>query len=47
VHPVDADIPAGPPRAVLLDTCAVIWLANRDPMTNSATTAIVNAGLAD
>lgn len=35
------------PRAVLLDTCAVIWLANGDPMTNSASAAIVRAGLAD
>lgn len=34
-------------RAVLLDTCAVIWLANGDPMTNSATAAIIRAGLAD
>ncbi len=35
------------PRAVLLDTCAVIWLANGDPMMSSATAAIVYAGLAD
>ena len=33
--------------AVLLDTCAVIWLANGDPMTSSATVAIVHAGLTD
>jgi len=35
------------PRAVLLDTCALIWLANGDPMTSVATAAIVHAGLAD
>jgi PIN domain nuclease of toxin-antitoxin system len=35
------------PRAVLLDTCALIWLANGDPMTSVATAAIVRAGLAD
>ena len=35
------------PPAVLLDTCAVIWLANGDPMTTSATVAILHAGLAD
>jgi len=35
------------PRAVLLDTCALIWLANGDPMTSVAAAAIVNAGLAD
>ena len=34
-------------RAVLLDTCAVIWLANGDPMESSATAAIVHAGSAD
>jgi PIN domain nuclease of toxin-antitoxin system len=33
--------------AVLLDTCAVIWLANGDPMTSSATVAIIHAGLTD
>jgi PIN domain nuclease of toxin-antitoxin system len=31
------------PAAVLLDTCAVIWLANGDPMANSATAAILHA----
>jgi len=36
-----------PPRAVLLDTCAVIWLANGDPLASSATAAIVHAGLAE
>ncbi|HEY1261071.1 MAG TPA: type II toxin-antitoxin system VapC family toxin [Stellaceae bacterium] len=36
-----------PPRAVLLDTCAVIWLANGDPMATAALAAIVHAGLAD
>jgi len=35
------------PRAVLLDTCAVIWLANGDPLAGSAAAAIVGAGLAD
>ena len=35
------------PRAVLLDTCAVIWLANGDPMAERATAAVVHAGLAD
>jgi PIN domain nuclease of toxin-antitoxin system len=35
------------PRAVLLDTCAVIWLANGDPLASSATAAIVHAGLAE
>jgi PIN domain nuclease of toxin-antitoxin system len=35
------------PRAVLLDTCAVIWLANGDPLASSATAAIVHAGSAD
>ncbi len=35
------------PRAVLLDTCAVIWLANGDALASSATAAIVHAGLAD
>jgi PIN domain nuclease of toxin-antitoxin system len=39
---------AGPgPRAVLLDTCAVIWLANGDQMARTAVAAIVHAGLAD
>jgi PIN domain nuclease of toxin-antitoxin system len=36
-----------PARAVLLDTCAVIWLANGDPLESSATAAIVYAGSAD
>ncbi len=31
--------------AVLLDTCAVIWLANGDPMQPAAIEAIVHAGL--
>jgi PIN domain nuclease of toxin-antitoxin system len=34
-------------RAVLLDTCAVIWLANGDPLASAALAAIVAAGLAD
>ena len=32
------------PRAVLLDTCAVIWLANGDPLAGPAVAAITNAG---
>jgi len=31
--------------AVLLDTCAVIWLANGEPMHQDALAAIVHAGL--
>lgn len=34
-------------RGVLLDTCAVIWLANGDPLAPSAVTAIIDAGMAD
>jgi PIN domain nuclease of toxin-antitoxin system len=34
-------------RSVLLDTCAVIWLANGDPLRRQATEAIVAAGLAE
>ncbi len=34
-------------RAVLLDTCAVIWLANGDPLAPRALAAIVAAGLGD
>lgn len=34
-------------RALLLDTCAIIWLANGDPMSDAATAAIVRAGMAD
>jgi PIN domain nuclease of toxin-antitoxin system len=33
--------------AVLLDTCAVIWLANGDRMQKQALDAIVSAGLGD
>jgi hypothetical protein len=33
--------------AVLLDTRAVIWLANGDYLARSATTAILHAGAAD
>jgi PIN domain nuclease of toxin-antitoxin system len=36
-----------PHRAVLLDTCALIWLANGDHMMRGASAAIVQAGLAD
>jgi PIN domain nuclease of toxin-antitoxin system len=35
------------PPAVLLDTCAVIWLANGDPLAPSSLAAIVHAGLAE
>jgi PIN domain nuclease of toxin-antitoxin system len=35
-----------PTDAVLLDTCAVIWLANGDPLASSATAAILHAGSA-
>jgi len=34
-------------RAMLLDTGAVIWLANGDPLVPAALVAIVAAGLAD
>ena len=34
-------------RAVLLDTCAVIWLANGDSLSRGAAAAIVHAGLSD
>ena len=35
------------PRALLLDTCAVIWLANGDPLARMATEAIDQAGRAE
>ena len=35
------------PRAVLLDTCAMIWLANDLPLARSAMLAIVAAGLSE
>jgi PIN domain nuclease of toxin-antitoxin system len=35
-----------PGDAVLLDTCAVIWLANGDPMHAQSMNAITTAGLA-
>ncbi len=35
------------PAAVLLDTCAVIWLANGDRLRQQAAEAIVTAGLSD
>jgi len=34
-----------PLGAVLLDTCAIIWLANGEPLAPVAVTAIVHAGL--
>ena len=37
----------GSPPAVLLDTCAVIWLANGDPLEKGADAAIVHAALID
>jgi PIN domain nuclease of toxin-antitoxin system len=36
-----------PPNAVLLDICAVIWLANGDPLAGPAAAAIVHAGMAE
>lgn len=37
----------GPPtHAILLDTCAVIWVANGDAISQSAHAAIIRAGLA-
>jgi PIN domain nuclease of toxin-antitoxin system len=33
--------------AVLLDTCAVIWLANGDPLEDGAAAAIVQAAMAE
>lgn len=38
---------ASQPIAVLLDTCAVIWLANGDPLQNRADSKIIHAALAD
>ena len=35
------------PEAVLLDTCAVIWLANGDPLDSGAESAIMQAALAE
>lgn len=34
----------GHPGAVLLDTCAAIWLANGDPLAANALTAVMDAG---
>lgn len=39
--------PSQLPSAVLLDTCAVIWLANGDPLAQEALTAISHAALAE
>jgi PIN domain nuclease of toxin-antitoxin system len=36
---------SGSPTSLLLDTCALIWLANGDRLRQSATEAIVAAGL--
>jgi PIN domain nuclease of toxin-antitoxin system len=38
---------AGRSTAVLLDTCAVIWLANGEPLYGDAAERIIEAGLAD
>jgi PIN domain nuclease of toxin-antitoxin system len=38
---------SGTSTSVLLDTCAVIWLANGDRLRRQATDAIVAAGLGD
>jgi PIN domain nuclease of toxin-antitoxin system len=38
---------ASQPTAVLLDTCAVIWLANGDPLENDSNSKITFAALAD
>lgn len=35
-----------PPSAVLLDTCAVIWVADGDSISPSAHAALIRAGLA-
>lgn len=35
------------PRAVLLDTCAVIWLANGNPLDAAAVASIIEAGQAE
>ncbi|HBK04683.1 MAG TPA: PIN domain nuclease [Acetobacteraceae bacterium] len=35
------------PRAVLLDTCAVIWLASGAPLPAAAMSAIIDAGSTD
>jgi PIN domain nuclease of toxin-antitoxin system len=39
--------PAAPPRAVLLDTCAAIWLMNGDRMTPESRQAIAAAQTAN
>ena len=39
--------PEPAPRAVLLDACAVIWLANGDPIGPDVLAAISHAALAD
>lgn len=39
--------PSALPSSVLLDTCAVIWLANGDPLTQEALAAISHAALAE
>jgi PIN domain nuclease of toxin-antitoxin system len=38
---------ASQPTAVLLDTCAVIFVANGDPLQNRADSKIIQAALAD
>lgn len=39
--------PSELPSSVLLDTCAVIWLANGDPLAQEALAAISHAALAE
>ena len=39
--------PKAQPAAVLLDTCAVVWLANGDPLARPALAAILHAGSRD
>ena len=39
--------PSDLPSSVLLDTCAVIWLANGNPLAQEALAAICHAALAE
>jgi len=36
-----------PPRAALLDTCAIVWLASGAALSDAALTVIAQAGVAD
>jgi PIN domain nuclease of toxin-antitoxin system len=40
-------IRAASPASILLDTCAVIWLVNADPLPSAVIDAIAQAGRAD